>query len=191
MLVAQSCPLIAIPWTVAHQAPLSMDFSNPEYWSGQLFPSPGNLLNPGIEPRSPTLKGDSVLSEPPGKPKDTGVGRLSHLQQIFPTQESYQSLLHCRQILCQLSYQETSSHSQLPPRGTDPILVLLLLLFLLLSYPVTSWSFSCFGRMKSSARVAWLFCENCSICKCNFNLFVERDELHIHLFCHLDLLSHI
>ena len=69
------------------------------------------------------IEGESVLSEPPGKPKNTGVGRLSHLQQIFPTQESYQGLLHCRQILYQLSYQGTSSHSQLPPRGTDPILV--------------------------------------------------------------------
>ena len=56
------------------------------YWSGQLFLSLRGLPNPGIEPRSPTLQVDSLLSEPPGKPKNTGVGSLSLLQQIFPTQ---------------------------------------------------------------------------------------------------------
>ena len=57
-----------------------MGFSRQEYWSGLPFPSPGDLLNPGIEPRSPTLQADSLLSEPPGKPKNTGVGSLSHPQ---------------------------------------------------------------------------------------------------------------
>ena len=57
-----------------------------------------------IEPRSPSLQSDSLLSEPTGKPKNTGVGSLSLLQRIFPTQESNWSLLHCRQILYQLSY---------------------------------------------------------------------------------------
>ena len=47
--------LFATPWTVAHQAPPSMVFSRQEYWSGLLFPSPGDLPDPGIEPRSPTL----------------------------------------------------------------------------------------------------------------------------------------
>ena len=61
--------------------------------------------NPGIEPRSPTLQGDSLPSEPSGKPKNIGVGSLSLLQQIFPTQELNQGLLHCRQILYLLSYQ--------------------------------------------------------------------------------------
>ena len=56
------------PWTVAHQAPQSMEFSRQEYWSGLSFPSPGDLPNPGIEPRSPTLLADALLSEPPGKP---------------------------------------------------------------------------------------------------------------------------
>ena len=55
----------AAPWAVAHQAPLSMESSRPEYWSGQPFPSPGNLPNPGIKPRSPTLQVDSLPSEPP------------------------------------------------------------------------------------------------------------------------------
>ena len=49
-----------IPWTVAHQAPLSMEFPKQEYWSGLPFPSPGNLPNPGIEPESPTWQADSL-----------------------------------------------------------------------------------------------------------------------------------
>ena len=58
--------LFATRWTVAYQAPLSMGFSRQEYWSGLLFPSPGGLPNPGIKPRSPTLEGDTLTSEPPG-----------------------------------------------------------------------------------------------------------------------------
>ena len=60
--------LFATPWTVAHQAPPSMGFSRQEYWSGLPFPSPGNLPDPGIEPRSPALQADAFTSEPPGKP---------------------------------------------------------------------------------------------------------------------------
>ena len=58
-----------------------------------------------MKPRSPTLQADSLLSELPGKLKNTGVGSLSLLQGIFLTQESNQGLLHCRWILYQLSYQ--------------------------------------------------------------------------------------
>ena len=58
----------ATPWTVAHQAPLSMGFCRQEYWSELPFPSPGSLPDPGIEPESPALQADSLLSEPPGKP---------------------------------------------------------------------------------------------------------------------------
>ena len=65
--VAQLCTLFATPWTVAHQAPLSMGFSRQEYWSGLPFPSPGDLPDPGIEPRSPALQADPLTSEPPGK----------------------------------------------------------------------------------------------------------------------------
>ena len=53
------------PWTVTHQAPLSMEFSRQEYWSGLPFPFSGDLPDPGIEPRSPALQADSLLSEPP------------------------------------------------------------------------------------------------------------------------------
>ena len=52
-------------WTVAYQASLSMGFSRQEYWSGLPFPSPGDLPNPGIEPRSPALEADALTSEPP------------------------------------------------------------------------------------------------------------------------------
>ena len=69
------------------------------------FPSPGDLPNPGIKPRSPTLRADSLPAEPQGKPKNTGVGSLFLLQRIFLTQESNWGLLHCRRILYQLSYQ--------------------------------------------------------------------------------------
>ena len=54
-------------WTVAYQAPLSTAFSRQEYWSGVPFPSPEDLPDPGIEPRSPTLWADALSSEPPGK----------------------------------------------------------------------------------------------------------------------------
>ena len=61
MLVTQS-------WTVAHQAPLSMEFSRQEYWSGLSFPSPGDRPDSGIKTWSPALQTDSLPSEPPGKP---------------------------------------------------------------------------------------------------------------------------
>ena len=56
--------LFATPWTVAYQAPLSMEFSRQEYWSALPFPSPGDLPNPGIEPRSPVLQADSLPCKP-------------------------------------------------------------------------------------------------------------------------------
>ena len=64
----QSCLTLCDPMDcVAHQAPLSMGFSRQEYWSGLPFPSPGDLPNPGIEPRSSALQADSLVSEAPGK----------------------------------------------------------------------------------------------------------------------------
>ena len=61
--------LFATPWTVAYQALPSTGFSRQEYWSGLPFPSPGDLPDPGIEPRSPDLQADALTSEPPGKPR--------------------------------------------------------------------------------------------------------------------------
>ena len=63
--------LFATPWTVAHQAPLSMVFSRHEYWSGLPFPSPGDLPDSGVKSRSPAssaLQAGSLPFEPPGKP---------------------------------------------------------------------------------------------------------------------------
>ena len=60
--------LFVTPWTVAHQAPPSLGFSRQEYWSGLPFPSPGDLPNPGIEPRSPAFQAEVLTSGPPGKP---------------------------------------------------------------------------------------------------------------------------
>ena len=82
-----------------------MAFCRQDYWSGLPSLSPRDLPHPGIKPRSPALQVDSLLSEAPGKLKNTGEGNLSLLQGIFPTQESNWSLLNCRQILYQLSYQ--------------------------------------------------------------------------------------
>ena len=63
--------LFATPWTVTHQAPLSKGFSEQEYWSGLPFPSPGNLPDLGIKPRSPALWADSLLS-----PQETKMTKL-------------------------------------------------------------------------------------------------------------------
>ena len=60
------------PRTAAHQAPLSLGFSRQEYWSGLLFLSPGDLPDPGIKPKSPALQTDSLPSEAPGEPWNSG-----------------------------------------------------------------------------------------------------------------------
>ena len=70
----------ATPWTVAYQAFPSMGFSRQECLSGLPFPSPGDLSSPGIEPGSPTLRADALLSEPPGKPP--GEGKTLATQQL-------------------------------------------------------------------------------------------------------------
>ena len=91
------------------------------------FPFSRDLPNPGIKPRSPTLQVDSLPAEPQRKPKNTRVGSLSLLQWIFLTQESNWGLLHCRQILYQLSYQGS------PWRGCLRTSVLTVIHLLLLS----------------------------------------------------------
>ena len=98
--VAQSCPTLCDPVDYTVHGILQARILE---WVA--FPSPGDLPNPGIKPGSPALQADSLPAEPPGKPKNIGVDNLSLLQQIFPTQESNQGLLHCRWILYQLSYQ--------------------------------------------------------------------------------------
>ena len=63
-VLAQLCPTLWTLWTIAHQAPVSMEFSRQEYWNGLPFPTPGDIPNPGMEPRFPTLQADSLPSEP-------------------------------------------------------------------------------------------------------------------------------
>ena len=98
--VTQLCQLFATPLSIQ-----SMEFSRPDYWSGQPFPSPGDFPNSGFEPRSPALQAGSLPAELQGKPKDIVVGSLSLLQQTFLTQELNLGLLNCRWILYQLIYQ--------------------------------------------------------------------------------------
>ena len=104
--------LLATPWTVAHQVPLSMGILQARILEKTCIqklkntcPPPGYLPNPGIEHRSTTWQVDSLPSKPPGKPKNTGVGSLFLLQGIFPTQGLNPGLPHCRRILYHLSHQ--------------------------------------------------------------------------------------
>ena len=110
--VAQSCPTLCDPMDYAVHGILPARILE---WVD--FPSPGDLPNSGIKARSPTLQADSLPAEPQGKPKDTGVGSLSLLQWIFPTQELNRGLLHCRQILYQLSYWVTVNYASLRYRN--------------------------------------------------------------------------
>ena len=104
-LVAQSCLTLCDPMDYSPPGGLVHgDFLGKNTGVGchallqGIFPTQG--LNPG-----PSMHADSLPSEPLGKPKNTGMGSLSLLQRIFPTQLLNRGLLHCRQILCQLSYQ--------------------------------------------------------------------------------------
>ena len=71
MKMVSCVQLFVSPWTVTHQAPLSMGFSGPEYWSALSCPSPGDLPDQGIEPMSPALQVDYLPFEAPGKPSPT------------------------------------------------------------------------------------------------------------------------
>ena len=97
--------LFTTPCTVAHQAPLSMGFSRQDYGSELSCPSPEDLPTPGTEPKSPALRADSLLSEPPGKPSvihellkqflpvsiiQTGSYKVSSLARIFWQKEKFQ-----------------------------------------------------------------------------------------------------
>ena len=110
--VTQSYPTLCDPMDCT-------EFSRPEYRSGEPFPSPGDLPNPGIEPRSSTLQVDSLLSETSGKPKKTAVGSLSLPQLInLPNPGLDQGLLRCRRIPYQLSYQRS-------PKGLNSTILLI------------------------------------------------------------------
>ena len=72
MKASVSLSVVSDPWIVAQQGPLSMGLSRQEYWIGLPFPSPGDLPDSGIKPRSPALQTDSLPAEPPGKPLGQG-----------------------------------------------------------------------------------------------------------------------
>ena len=80
--VAQSCPTLWDPMDCSLLAPPSMGFSRQEYWSGLPLPSPGDLPDPGIKPRSPAFQADALTSEPPGKPY-TCVGGVNQVNKYF------------------------------------------------------------------------------------------------------------
>ena len=74
------------PWTVAHHAPLTMEFSRQKYWCGLPLSSLGNLPDPEIEPGSPVLQEDSLPSEPPGKPEHGhGLGTRKIIKSYYKT----------------------------------------------------------------------------------------------------------
>ena len=87
----------ATPWTVAHQASLSMGFSRQQYWNGLPFPSPGDLSHPGIQPESPSLASGFLTTEPPGKPhcatQDVSF-LVCFLNFYFRTFKDFKSILH-------------------------------------------------------------------------------------------------
>ena len=98
--------LFATPWTIAHQAPASMGFPRPEYWSGLPFLSPGDLPDLVIEPRSPALQADSLPAEPPGKPNKLR-GRV-HLSPSHIRMEFYNYRNNDQFIYLQCQYTEGS-----------------------------------------------------------------------------------
>ena len=104
-LVALSCPTPCDPMDCSPPGSSVHGSLQARTLEWVAMPSSRASSKPGIEPRSPPLQADSLLSYLPGKPKNTGVGSLSLCHGIFPTQESNWGLQHCRWILYQLSYQ--------------------------------------------------------------------------------------
>jgi len=107
----------ATPWAIAHQASLSMGFLRREYWSGLLFPSPGDLPDPGIELSSPALAGRWILYHfirPPGKPLYMCVCIYTHT--------AYVLYIYIYMYSIYYTYSKTKKHIKnslmfLPPRG--------------------------------------------------------------------------
>ena len=104
--------LFATTWTVAYQAPPSMGFSRQEYWSGLPFPSPGDLPDPGIEPRSPAFQADALTSEPLSHLCPTLCNPMAIARQTPPSmgfsRQEYWSGVPC------------TSPGYLPNSGTEP-----------------------------------------------------------------------
>ena len=108
--------LFVTPWTVAYQASPSMEFSRQEDWSGLPFPSPADLPDPGIKPRSPALQADALPSEPPGKPR---------LNKMWPLlSRSHILLCHINALIdhYQMTWQKKVEHPH--PHSIESILKL-------------------------------------------------------------------
>ena len=103
-LVAQSCPTLCDCVDCSPSGSSVQGILQARKLKWVAIP-PGELPSPRTEPRPPTLQADSLPAKPPGKPRNTRVCSLSLLQGIFLTQESNWGLLHCTQLLYQLSYQ--------------------------------------------------------------------------------------
>ena len=134
--------LFATPWTVAYQASPSMWFSRQEYWSGLPFPSPGDLPDPGIKPRSPALQADALTSEPPGKPYNMSLvaffwSQVSHLHNNLVPSHILFSCLICQAIPCSFALTWKSTNLHFSPDtyilGVLAYMLLSLCLFLLLN----------------------------------------------------------
>ena len=137
-----------------------------EYWSGLPCPPPGDLPNPGIKFRSPSLQEESLPSEPPGKPMKTGMGSLSLPQRIFLTQGLNWCLLHCRQIIYPLSYQGRPSHLSIFINWNSfmiihsPPFAYFLFYILIIFISVHSYLFCSLGNSPTLSFI--YFCSNCS-----------------------------
>ncbi|CAM9214564.1 unnamed protein product, partial [Rangifer tarandus platyrhynchus] len=105
------------PWAVSSQAPLSMGFSRQEYWSGSPCPPPGDLPDLGIKPTSPASpasQADPFPAEPPGEPKNTGVGYPSYLTAVHS--------LPCQILNCKSScFRPTGDTSKVPMTSSAPV----------------------------------------------------------------------
>ena len=97
------------PWTAACHLSMGIFQARILEWGAKLLQG---IFPPWIEPRAPALQADFLQPEPRGKPKNAGVGHLSLLQEIYPTQGSNQGVLPCRQILYHLSYQGSPENNK-------------------------------------------------------------------------------
>ena len=144
-----------------------MEFSRQEYWSGFPLRSPGDLPIPGIKPRCPELQADSLPAEPPGKTKNTGVGSLSLLQGIFPTQGSNWGLLHCRRILYLLSSWKSCNKGSCPEAPLVDSRDLLVV-------PMWRGVTPSHGNCEQQATLQWQLCPDLSV-----SPHLNKDRTHI------------
>ena len=145
-----SVRLFATPWTIAHQAPLSMGFSRQEHWSGWPFPSPGDLPDARTKPGAPALQADSFPSELPGKPT---VVSLNDTELVYNWASDLTLLSFLSTFLLGQKYSNVLSYSnsgyhlpfsvELTPKSSHLSTKITLIRSAMTSYP-DQWSFSGF-----------------------------------------------